>query len=222
MEAHLAAPRRLYLMVFAGLLLFALSLSTLMLPYSRIIEENDGKDLTCLHVPFTRARAAAIIDSYNADARAAARALHLPGDMLFPLGYALLYSGLLGLIARRQEGWWRRAGKVAIFFPVAAMVLDWTENFFILRMLAVAGAEGSAAIPAWMPLFGGIAGALKYLLLAGLTPLYGLGAIVHSLVTRRPALTAGLALTYLVAALLLLFNLVQVVTGVVPCLAPAL
>jgi len=75
-----------------------------MVPYSNVIEENNGKDLTCLQIPFTKSRAALIIGSFNEEARVAARSLHLPGDLLFPIGYALLYAGLIGLIIRKQEG----------------------------------------------------------------------------------------------------------------------
>jgi hypothetical protein len=204
----------------AGLVLFALALTALMLPYSRAIEESGGKDLTCLHVPFTRARAAAIIDSYDDEARAAARALHFPGDTLFPVGYALLYGGLIGLVARQQEGRWLRVGAAVMLFPAAAMIFDWIENLFIVRMLTVSAGQSSAVIPGWMPLLGGLAGSIKYILLAIITPLYGIAAIARSPLHARAALSAGVIITYLIAFALLAFNFVQVVTGVLPCLGP--
>ncbi len=210
--------RWLAAMVVAGLLIFTLALSTLMVPYSNVIEEHGGRDLTCLQIPFTTSRAAAIIDSYDSEARTAARSLHLPGDLIFPLGYALLYSGLIGLVIRRQEGRWLRAGLLAMFLPFAAMALDWIENLFILRMLAVATEQSAAAIPAWMPALGGLAGAFKYLFLSLLTPLFGLAAILWSLISRRPALSAGLVIIYLVAAAMFGFSLFQLFTEIPPCL----
>jgi hypothetical protein len=202
-----------------GAALFVFALSTLMLPYSQIVEEASNEDLTCLQIPFTQARAAEIIESYDREAREAARALHLPGDLIFPVGYALLYSSLIGLIARRQKGRWLRWGVVAMLFPFLAMILDWTENAFIVRMLDISLSESTAAIPAWMPLAGGLAGSLKYLFLSLLTPLYGLGAIIHSLIRGERPLTWGPLLTYGIAGALLLFNVAQTVTQVPGCLA---
>lgn len=221
MSARIKSPnaqRWLMAMVVAGLLIFALSLSVLMVPYSGVIEERGGKDLTCLQIPYTRARAAAVINSYDDEARVAARSLHLPGDLIFPVGYALLYSGLIGLIIRRQEGRWLRVGLLVMFFPFAAMVLDWIENFFILRMLAIAAEQSVEAIPAWMPAVGGLAGTLKYLLLSLLTPLYGLALIIWSVVSRQPPMTVGLALIYLAAFGMFSFSLFQLFTEIPPCL----
>jgi hypothetical protein len=193
-------------MVVAGLAIFALSLSLLMVPYSSVIEESGGKDLTCLQIPYTKARAAAIIDSYNNEARSAARALHLPGDLL---------------IVRQQEGRWLRVGLIVMFFPFVAMVLDWVENAFILRMLTIATEQSTDAIPAWMPVVGGLVGTLKYLFLSLLAPIFGIALIVRSLVARQPALTVGLGLTYLIAFFMFAFSLFQLFTDVVPCLGPA-
>jgi hypothetical protein len=209
-------------MVVAGLAIFALSLSLLMVPYSSVIEESGGKDLTCLQIPYTKARAAAIIDSYNNEARSAARALHLPGDLLFPIGYALLYGGLIGLIVRQQEGRWLRVGLIVMFFPFVAMVLDWVENAFILRMLTIATEQSTDAIPAWMPAVSGLVGTLKYLFLSLLTPLFGIALIVRSLVARQPALTVGLGVTYLFAFFMFAFSLFQLFTEVAPCLGTTL
>ena len=223
MAERLQAPnaqRWLVAMVVAGLAIFVLSLSTLMVPYSSVIEESGGKDLTCLQIPYTRARAAAVINSYDDEARAAARSLHLPGDLIFPVGYALLYSGLIGLIIRRQEGGWLQVGLVAMLFPFAAMVLDWIENFFILRMLTIAADSSTEAIPAWMPALGGLAGTLKYLFLSLLTPLFGMAVIVKSIVTNQPRPTVGLAVIYLVAFGMFAFSLFQLFTEIPPCLGP--
>lgn len=221
MEQFIKSPRsdRWFIgMVVVGLFIFSLSLAVLMVPYSAIIEENDGGDLTCLHVPFTTSRAAAILNSYNAEALEAARSLHFPGDLLFPVGYALLYAGLIGLLLRGQQGWWLRAGLVVLAMPFVAMLFDWIENLFILRMLAITAEEGAAAIPARLPLFGGIAGSLKYFALSVIGPLFGIALIIRSTLIRQPPLSRGLLVTYLVALLLLGFNLVQLITGVLPCL----
>lgn len=207
-------------MVVAGLLIFVLSLSFLMVPYSSLIEENGGQDLTCLQIPYTKARAAAVINSYNDQARSAARSLHLPGDLLFPIGYALLYSGLIGLIVRHQEGRWLRVGLVVMLFPFIAMVFDWVENAFILRMLAIATEQSADAISAWMPAVSGLVGTLKYLFLSVLTPLFGIALIIRSLVTRQPALTVGLGATFLFAFAMFAFSLIQLFTDVAPCLGP--
>ena len=223
METAIKSPRSVHWligMIIVGLTIFVLALSILMVPYSSVIEENNGEDLTCLQIPFTKSRAELIINSYNDEARAAARSLHLPGDLLFPIGYALLYAGLIGLIIRKQEGQWLRVGLVIMFFPFVAMVFDWIENFFILRMLAIATEQTSAAIPAWMPAIGGIAGTLKYVFLSLLTPLFGMALIVWSIATRQPALTMGLVITYLITFAMLGFSLYQLFNDVVPCLSP--
>ena len=209
-------------MVVAGMAIFALSLSLLMLPYSGVIEDSGGKDLTCLQIPFTKSRAGEIIDSYDDEAMLAARNLHVPGDLIFPIGYALLYSGLIGLIVRQQEGDWLRVGLVVMFFPFMAMILDWIENAFILRMLAIAADQSTEAIPAWMPAAGGLAGSLKYLFLSLLAPLFGIALIIRSLATRQPTLTLGLGATYLFAFSMFTFSLVQLFTDVLPCLGLSL
>ncbi|GAB4576031.1 MAG: hypothetical protein Kow0077_30490 [Anaerolineae bacterium] len=221
MNRLLEAPRgSLWLggMALAGLVIFSTALAALMLPYSRIIETQGGADLTCLHVPFTVERAAAILTTYDATAREAVRALHVPGDTLFPVGYALLYAGLVGLVAREQSGRWRALGRAAMWMPVAAMVLDWTENAFILRMVAITEAQGVEALPAWLPLLGGLAGSLKYLCLSMFTPLIGLSLIARSLVDRDSRPAHRTVVIYGVVAVMLLFNVGQVVTGVLPCL----
>jgi hypothetical protein len=207
-------------MVVVGLMIFASSLSLLMVPYSSVIEETGGKDLTCLQIPFTTARAAEIINSYSDDARSAARSLHMPGDLIFPMGYALLYSGLIGLIVRHQEGRWLQIGLVVMFFPFMAMVLDWIENAFILRMLAIAAEESAESIQAWMPALGGLAGTLKYAFLSLLTPLFGMAVIAKSIVTNQPRPTVGLAITYLLAFGMFAFSLFQLFTEIPPCLGP--
>ena len=223
MEARIRSPiarRWLLIMVVVGLMIFASSLSLLMVPYSSVIEETGGKDLTCLQIPFTTARAAEIINSYSDDARSAARSLHMPGDLTFPMGYALLYSGLIGLIVRHQEGRWLQIGLVVMFFPFMAMVLDWIENAFILRMLAIAAEESAESIQAWMPALGGLAGTLKYAFLSLLTPLFGMAVIAKSIVTNQPRPTVGLAITYLLAFGMFAFSLFQLFTEIPPCLGP--
>ncbi len=220
MTARIKSPKALLwmvAMVVTGSLIFTLSLSLLMVPYSQIIEENGGKDLTCLQIPFTKSRAATIINSYNSEARSAARSLHLPGDVIFPLGYALLYSGLIGLITRGQEGHWLRIGMIIMFFPFVAMVFDWIENAFILRMLNITTEYSTDAIRAWMPAAGGFAGSLKYLLLSLLTPLFGMVLIIHSLIMGRPQFTVALGVTYLFAFGMFAFSLIQLFTDVTPC-----
>lgn len=221
MEAFITSGQSrkwLWLAMGAGLLIFSLSLSLLMLPYTRIIEDTSSEDLTCLHVPFTQERAARIIDDYDAGARAAARSLHFPGDTLFPIGYALLYGGLVGLIAGKQQGTWLKIGVIVVLFPVAAMVFDWIENIFIVQMIDIASQNSTAAIPTWMPLLSGISGSLKYVLLSVLTPIYGLTAIVKSIFERDDGLGLGILSLYLIAAMLLAFNFYRLVTDVLPCL----
>ena len=160
-------------------------------------------------------------NNYDDEARAAARSLNLPGDLIFLVGYALLFSGLIGLIVSQQEGRWLRVGLVVMFFLFVAMIFDWIENTFILRMLAIAIEQSTVSIPAWMPAIGGIAGTLKYLCLSLLTPLFGMTLIIWSIIARKPALTICRAITYLITFAMLGFSLYQLFTDVVPCLGPA-
>jgi hypothetical protein len=89
------------------------------------------------------------------------------------------------------------------------------ENVFILRMLAQS--EGSAML-GWIPLLGGIAGSVKYLLLSVLTPLYGVAAVAN-LLRNRTALTIGAMLFYLFVVGMLLFNVYRLFSDVIPCLS---
>ena len=200
-----------------GLILFIGSLALLMVPYSQQIEAAGGADLTCLQIPFTRARAASLIDTYNQQARRAAIRLHLPGDMIFPVGYALLYGGLVGLVARRCTGWWQRTGLIVMFFPAGAALLDVIENLHIIAMINAASAGGTQAIPALLPLTGSLAGTLKYLLLSGLAPLWGLAAIGVRVLQARGKLSTGAWVTFAVAGLLLAASLVMSVGSVRAC-----
>ena len=87
-------------------------------------------------------------------------------------------------------------------------------------MLAIASEQSTANIPAWMPALGGLAGTVKYLFLSLLTPLFGLALIIWSVATRRPKLTLGLAITYLVAFGMFGFSLFQLFSEVPVCLGP--
>jgi hypothetical protein len=189
----------------AGLGIGALAITRLMLPHSGPLGDRMG-ELTCLQMAFTSERASSLIASFSAEAQAAMLALLVPGDVTFAWSYGLILVGLLGLLARRLDGTWLRMGAVAMWFPLAASVLDCIEDMFLFRIVSFMIAENSAAatLPATLPLFASTAASLKYIFLCVLTPLYATGGIIQGLRSDR-------SVSALIIYALLLFAIISIV-----------
>ena len=129
-------------MSLAGLGIGAFAIGRLMLPNSAPLGDRMG-EMTCLQLAFTAERASSLIGSFPAEAQAAMRALLVPGDITFAWSYGFILAGLVALLARRLDGAWFRAGAVAMWFPIAASVLDVIEDVFLFKMVSfmIAGAE---------------------------------------------------------------------------------
>ena len=89
-------------------------------------------------------------------------AMLVPGDLLLAWGYGLTLAGLVGLMARRFDGAWRRAGAIAMWFPIAAAVLDCIEDAFLYGIVTQLIADPSSTVSSASPAFAGIAATLKY------------------------------------------------------------
>jgi hypothetical protein len=152
------------------------------------------EELTCLQLAFTPARAAAVLASFSTEQREAIGHLLVPGDLVFAFGYGFLLTGLLGLLTLRLPATWQRAGSLMMWAPLAASVLDCAEDWFLYQV------NGAAVVTdtGLAPLLGGVAASLKYLLLSGVTPAFGLAGSVRSFATdRRPGALVLYALVIL-------------------------
>ena len=173
-------------MSLAGLGIGALAINRLMLPHSAPLGDPMG-ELTCLQLAFTSERAASLVGSFSPEAQAAILKLLIPGDVTFAWSYGLILAGLVALLARRLDGAWLRVGAVAMWFPLAASVLDCIEDVILFRMVSflIAGDGAAASLPAAWALLASTAASLKYIFLCVLTPAYSIGGIVQGLRSDR-------------------------------------
>jgi len=193
----------LSLACLSGLAVGAFAIGGLMLPNSAPLGERIG-EMTCLQLAFTSARAMEIISSFPPEAQAAMARLLVPGDVTFAWSYGLILAGLVGLLARRLEGFWFRAGAVAMWLPLVASFLDCVEDVLLLQMVTRTIADPDTVFPAALPFLASTAATVKYLALCILTPAYAIGGIVEGLKTDR-------SLTALIIYLLLFLAIVNIV-----------
>ena len=184
MNRHRPTVTWLYIgMTLLGMALFGYATGVLMAADAAIIGPR-LPELTCLQLAFTPERAATVLGVFNEVERAAIGRLLIPGDLVFAFGYGFLLTGLLGLLTLRLPADWQRYGRVLMWTPLVASVLDCIEDAFLYQIVvAPAGAE-----PALAPLLAGIAAVLKYLNLSVLAPAYGIAGSLRGLgFDRRPA-----------------------------------
>lgn len=194
------------LLALAGTGLFGLATGVLMAPDAALLGDRLG-ELTCLQLAFGAERAAAILGSFDPGQRAAIARLQVPADLVFAAGYGLQFSGLLGLMTLRLPEAWRRAGRWLSFAPLAAASLDGVEDVFLHQLATSAdpAALGSVALGA------SLAASLKYLLLSGVAPAYGLAGSLRGLaVDRRPGALVIYGLVALTAVAFLARPLQQI------------
>lgn len=185
-------------MALAGVVVFGYATGVLMGPFAPVLGER-LPELTCLQVAFTGPRFAAVFGSFTAEQQAAIARLLIPGDVVFAWGYGLLLTGLLGLLTLRLPANWQAAGRLLMWTPLLASVLDCLEDLS-LHALAVAPAGSD---PGLLPLLAGIAATLKYLNLSVLAPAYGLAGSIKGLAGDRRV--GALAIYLLVVANALAF-----------------
>jgi hypothetical protein len=174
-------------MAVTGLLLFAAAIGNLMAPAAAVLGERLS-ELTCLQLAFSPARASAVLSSFSAAERVAIGELLVPGDLVFALGYGLLNTGLLGLLAQKLPSSWQPVARLAVWAPLAAAAFDVCEDLLL-------HAINSGALPpaALLPAAAGLAATLKYVLLAGITPAFGVVAAVKAVSVKRQMGTIALA-----------------------------
>lgn len=176
-------------MALAGAAIFGYSTGVLMGPIAPVLGER-LPELTCLQIAFTGERFATVFSTFSPEQQSAIAQLLIPGDMVFAFGYGFLLTGLLGLLTLRLPGDWQRAGRVLMWTPLAASVLDCLEDL-CLHQLAVAPAGSESGL---LPLLAGIAATLKYLNLSVLAPAYGIAGSIKGLAVDR---RVGALLIYL-------------------------
>lgn len=171
-------------MALLGVAIFAFAIGVLMLPHSAALGERMG-EMTCLQLAFTAERASRIVLSFGPEARAAIAALLVPGDVTFAWGYGFLLTGLVGLLTRRLDGAWFAAGTIAVWFPLAASVLDCIEDVFLLNIVTSVGAAPDVALSPILPALASTAATIKYMALCVLTPMFAVAGTVQAVRTDR-------------------------------------
>ena len=186
----------------AGLAVGAFAISVLMLPHAAVLGERQG-EMTCLQVAFTSERASSLINSFEPAAQGAMSRLLVPGDMVFAWSYGLTLAGLVGLLALRLDGGWRRWGAVAFWFPIVAALLDDIEDVFLFQTVQSVINNPDVLMSPMFPAIAGVAAVMKYIALCGLTPAFAIGGVVRGLqIDRRfAALVVYLLLLMMVASL---------------------
>jgi hypothetical protein len=180
-------------MAILGVAIFGYATGVLMAPHAPVIGDRLPQ-LTCLQLAFTAERAAAVLGAFSEQERAAIAGLLIPGDVVFAWGYGFLLVGLLGLLTSRLPQNWQRAGWYLMWAPLVASVLDCIEDVF-LHQQALAG---PVADPGLAPLLAGIAATLKYAMLSGVAPAYGIAGTIRGIgVDRHP----GAWVTYVLVVL---------------------
>ena len=168
-------------MTLLGVALFGYATGVLMGPGAQVLGAR-LEETTCLQVAFTAERFAAVLGSFSPEQINAIANLLRPGDMVFAWGYGFLLTGLLGLLTLRLPANWQRVGRVLMWAPLVASLFDCSEDYFLYQLVtAPAGAD-----PGLAPLFAGLSATVKYLLLSGVAPAWGIaGSIKGMTVDRR-------------------------------------
>ena len=207
------APQLFIAMTMAGFAVFGFAIGSLMLGPSAVLGDR-LPDLTCLQVAFTPERYSTVFLSFTPEARAAIRALLIPGDVVFAWGYGLQLAGLTGLLAMRLPQQWQKIGALIMWAPLLASALDCVEDVFLYTAAGQLIDNPAVALSPVVSLLAGIAATLKYLALTVITPAYGLSGIVKGLTTDR-SFTAFLL--YAVLGLLLISMILRPLQQIPPC-----
>ena len=157
-----------------------------MLPHSGPLGDRIG-EMTCLQLAFTSERATNLILSFSVEAQSAMSKLLVPGDLIFAWGYGLILFGLVGLLVLRLTGAWQRIGVYAMWFPLAASLLDSIEDIFLFRIVSSVIEDPGISLSAFLPLAASTAATIKYIFLCVLTPVFAVGGVIQDLRSDRRA-----------------------------------
>jgi len=138
-----------------------------------------GGGIIVFQLAFTLERAQEILTQWGTDGIAAART-GINVDFFFLLSYALFFSSFTLMLARPQRRRLFNIGIIAGVLPIAAALLDLTENLLHLGMLS-----DPASLAEGIVLAVGIISTVKFLLLM-ITSLYWLLAVIGLI--RHPGL----------------------------------
>lgn len=167
-------------MALLGVILFAYAIGVLMAPYAPMIGSRLA-EITCFQLAYTGERVDGVLAGFSVAERAGIVGLMIPGDMVFAFGYGFLLTGLLGLLTLRLPPAWQSTGRVLLWTPLLASVLDCLEDLGLHQMAAAPLGSDHGLVP----LLTGIAATLKYLNLSVLAPAYGIGGSVKGITHDR-------------------------------------
>ena len=200
-------------MALLGMLVFGLATGVLMAPHAPALGDRMA-ELTCLQLAFSPARAAAVVLSFEPAAQAAIARLLVPGDVTFAWGYGLLFAGLIGLLTRRLEGAWLRAGALVVWMPPAAALFDCIEDLFLFSIVNQLIAAPEVAVAPLLPALAGIFAVLKYIALSVISPAFSLAGSVQVLRSDR---SAGAWVTCVLVSLLALSMVMRPLQQIPDC-----
>jgi hypothetical protein len=126
--------------------------------------------------------------------------LLIPGDVIFAWGYGLVFAGVLGLLTTRMQGKWLTFGSLLMWAPLCASLFDVFEDLG-LHSTVSAVVSGDQQLSAFVVLLTTICASIKYLLLAGVAPVYGLAGVVKAATTDRRLRSIGLYVFVVLVAL---------------------
>ena len=193
--------------------IFILATGVLMAPFAPALGDRMA-EMSCLQVAFSAERAQQILLSFDTEAQAAIASLLIPGDVTFAWGYGLLFAGLIGLLTRRLEGAWFRAGTIIVWMPLAAALFDCIEDIFLYNIVNQVIAAPDAGITPLLPVLAGIAAVFKYLALSVISPAFAIAGSVKGITIDR---SIGAWITYVLIVLLALSMVVQPLQRIPAC-----
>lgn len=102
-------------------------------------KRRSSRGIVAFELARTRKRSAEILSAWGSEGRTAARkAVRI--DFAFAVAYAVLLwlacASLAGVVGERTWGWMEEAGWWLSTLVLVAGLLDWIENWALLRMLA--------------------------------------------------------------------------------------
>lgn len=193
-------PRLCVVAIFVGLAVFGFAIGVLMTPPTEIVGMDRLGELTCLQMAGTPERALVVLSAFDADQYRALQQLLIPGDVIFAWGYGLVFAGVLGLLTTRMTGRWLTIGSVVMWAPLCASLFDVLEDIG-LHSTVTAMLTSDVQLSSTIVLFTTVSASIKYLLLAGIGPVYGFAGVAKAATTDRRLRSIGLYLLVILVAL---------------------
>jgi len=190
--------------IFIGLAVFGFAIGVLMTPPTEIVGMDRLSELTCLQMAGTPERALTVLNAFDSNQQRALQQLLVPGDMIFAWGYGLVFAGVLGLLTTRLTGRWLAAGSLLMWAPLCASLFDVFEDIGLYSTVTTM-VSGDGQLSSSVVLFTTVFASVKYLLLAGVGPVYGLAGVTKAAASDRRLRSIGLYLLVVLVA----FSMVQ-------------